>query len=585
MRGAGLALLFLATGADALGDLMMCEDDADCQYQACVQVDGVPTTAVCRPPDGMYSAERVSKLCYQYRADTMNPSLPPYLYECASGPCVAGKYKEPFQYLPYGPIIIVDYCRPCPVGFHAPVASEDTVCIRCGPGTYQNTMGSTACSVCSPGSYQPRTTVTRCLPCAAGTYQSMPGQSSGCLNCTAGTYQPLTGQEACTACERGSYSTVQGGVSRADCSACPQGTFSLGLGSCSACSTRPPDRYYMHGECNATHDTEARPCTTSCAAGQVVVANCTRNSDTQCGSRACAASTRGLFDAGLWLPSLRCGQAQYLYGFDSNGTADCRRCPASMIGRDGFRCEPCAGPLEEPYWLDQGSCVCKVPARMDASGVCVCPDGWSQRDGAGQCEPCAEYGLGGACYECGAGNYSYLLGGGATACERCAEGKYRLQAQKQGCQSCAPGWYAPDPALDACVPCNRSCKEIKGWRDAGACPGNAEYRVCAPCDWALPEHAAWRAGCIYECDAGYYKSTGHRCSACSTGACPAGRLRGECTADADTTCDAECVNTSKPLLYSKWVEGEGCPWACEAGYALQRSDYWVFEINECVPNR
>ena len=134
--------------------------------------------------------------------------------------------------------------------------------------------------------------------------------------------------------------------------------------------------------------------------------------------------------------------------------------------------------------------------------------------------------------------------------------------------------------------CSQSCDGLDGWRDGGACPGGtAVFRLCEPCDWALPEHAAWRGGgCIYECYPGYYRSAGHGCSACTTGPCPAGRMRGECTADADRTCDAECVNTTKPLLYSKWMvaSDSSCPWACEDGHALRRSDYWVFVINECL---
>ena len=60
----------------------------------------------------------------------------------------------------------------------------------------------------------------------------------------------------------------------------------------------------------------------------------------------------------------------------------------------------------------------------------------------------------------------------------------------------------------------------------------------------------------------------------------------DCSADADRRCDGECVNASKPLLNARWaVSGSGgrdCPWECEAGHALVRTDYWVFVLEECV---
>jgi hypothetical protein len=88
---------------------------------------------------------------------------------------------------------------------------------------------------------------------------------------------------------------------------------------------------------------------------------------------------------------------------------------------------------------------------------------------------------------------------------------------------------------------------------------------------------------VYECDAGFYRKDGG-CHACSTGACEAGRRWEACSADADRRCDAECVNASKPLLNARWAASAGrdCPWECEPGFALVRTDYWVFALEECV---
>ena len=297
---------------------------------------------------------------------------------------------------------------------------------------------------------------------------------------------------------------------------------------------------------------------------------------------------------------------------------ECRRCPPGLAGLDGVTCGACAGALEEPYWLDQASCVCKAPAQWRVSsggGVCVCPDGWEQVGSACQrCRGNTSYGVGGRCFDCGAGNFSGP-GGGATACERCAAGTFRLANASQGCERCAAGWYAVDVERGGCAACNRSCAQ--GWRDAGSCvsyEGGSVYRRCEPC-WpgeqgplgGAPQDAVWRGECVFECNAGFYLSISSsaaspallggvatavgpgRCEPCSTAACPGGRQWEDCTRERDRRCEAECgpgSNGSKPLAHARWAPsrraGE-CPWECEDGYEAVRSDYWLFAIYECAP--
>lgn len=309
----------------------------------------------------------------------------------------------------------------------------------------------------------------------------------------------------------------------------------------------------------------------------------------------CTAGLLGLQPdyTGDWLTEeYKCGPGEYLRGFNTSEDKDCRRCPADMVGLDGVKCEWCQGPLEEPYALDQSGCVCKAGAVMNRSGGCECEDGRRYNASILGCELCPvdTYGVGGQCYACEAGTFSSGMLG-ATACEQCTMGKYRLFGQSGGCRSCGggPGHYAPVPWNDTCVACNRSCGD--GWSYAGPCPdGSVGFGVCLPCRMGLPGNASWvpGGGCVYKCNAGYYFSEWDMgaCKPCSVEPCPAGMRGRPCSEYEDRTCDTECTNASKPIFYSKWrvgSKGGECPWECEAGYFARETDYVLFKIHECVP--
>jgi hypothetical protein len=391
---------------------------------------------------------------------------------------------------------------------------------------------------------------------------------------------------------------VVAAASSAVCAACGQATF-IRDGKCVACSERPGPGWFALVVCSYEADASWQRCTAACPPGAVQRAPCTNVTDLECGWPAgdtrCSGVPLNPTRAPDWLTTVSpCPRGQYLYGFRSLTDKDCRLCPADTTSVDGYTCERCAGVLEEPYFLDRSLCVCKPPAVMLGGGGCACPAGWRQN--GSRCEPCPagthkpEPG-GGGCEPCPAGMQA---GGsvGSTGCEACASGLYRIpgNVSTEGCVRCPlAGWYAPDRTRAVCVPCNRSCGVDEGWTDAGPCPGadeSAGWRVCAPCP-GLPEHAAWLASapgsCIYECDAGYYRDGGG-CARCSTGACEAGRRWEDCSLDADRRCDAECVNASKPLLNARWATSgsRDCPWECAEGFALVRTDYWVFVLEECV---
>lgn len=304
----------------------------------------------------------------------------------------------------------------------------------------------------------------------------------------------------------------------------------------------------------------------------------------------------------------RCNAGQYLYGFQATrgepGSAvrTCPQCPAGWVGLNGVFCERC-GELQEPYYVDGSSCVCKAPAVMNSTGGCQCPDGYGAVNGS--CRPCGRdmYGTGGACFPCGAGNTT--SGTGATACEACATGLYRTTGVSSiggGCKNCSQqGWFAPDPTQGVCVACNRTCA-LPGWRWGGICPGDpsGNYSVCEPCPGGLPANGTWSnitvdpvrrykalEECAYECATGFYHNdlAGTGCLACNTSrVCEPGWRLTQCTQWADSHCDVECVDDQKPQLYSHWLAGNdpACAWACDEGKTLVVTNYVIFTLRECV---
>jgi hypothetical protein len=469
-------------------------------------------------------------------------------------------------------------------------------------------MGRPFCEACPNGKYgfeNGSTTVGDCAVCAPGKYV-LEGMVK-CELCPIGKFQVLFSASSCNECNAGEYASGQGWPQ--ECPACAQGKFQNAVGAthCLDCDACPAGTFRWRG-CNGTANTmECKGCT-GCTGGAVVVRACGETTDVQCGRpEACLRRRYSEFSLPSWLERLpnKCDAGQYLWGFDSAGPVKtCRTCPGDLAGLNGVLCEEC-GTLEEPYYLDRTSCVCKAPAVANLSGVCVCPAGY--RHGSGQCVECGAdtfndvKGLG-VCRACGAGTTTNGAVG-ATACEACPFGKYRLAgaAAGAGCASC-PGAaeYAANSSSAVCTKCNASCV-AQGWRWRAACPdGEARmnHSVCEPCPGGLPENARWsnlsvdptqRARaleeCAFECNAGYYYDRGGlaSCTACNTSrVCEAGRKFTPCTAWADSHCDEECVDQDKPLVYSHWKTGNECRWECDAGWTLVVSDYVLFKLYECV---
>ena len=523
------------------GTVQGCDSASDCNYQACLTWPGYSVSKVeCGLDNALtqYDFHCRHSRVFLVQGDVF------FVYTtewqpCGAGPCVAGKYKVVGA--------VRDTCEPCPLG------------------QYSANPGESGCSLCPAGKFTNATGGTICQNCEAGTYGNGTGKTSM--------------DDACVECADGSYNSQ------------------TGVSTCQNCDIQPLlSVLYYKARCNASHP----PVLDSCSACASEARACTLTEDAQCGGVDCTAGILGTQpNYSEWMSAkYKCKLGQYLRGFtsDTEEGKDCRQCPPGMVGRNGQYCEWCAGDLEEPYWLDQSLCVCKPSAVMDSAGACVCPDGRRYNSSRKECEDCPlnTYGRKGECFACGAGNYS--VGLGATACVQCGVGKYRLEGNRT-CQECreGAGHYAPNTTSSKCVACNLSCTGEVGWRESGVCPGalGAGYKVCVRCEFELPSNARWigqGGGCVYECDAGYYRDGGggQGCAKCSTEPCPAGYTGSACGVDQDRTCEDECRNESKPAFYSKWIPAPAggaagqCPWGCEDGYEAVMSDYWMFSIHECV---
>ena len=495
-------------------------------------------------------------------------------------------------------------CSNCSAGNYQGPAS---LCVPCEIGKYQEGRGRTTCRLCPAGRFSQQNmsdSLDDCLRCEAGSFAQDAG-SSTCRECTAGTFQTSLGSTACSKCSSGTYTSVIGANS--GCLGCGAGLYQASNGStvCKECTPCAGTGFRWAG-CNGTHDAECRNCSV-CSGGREVVRACTNSADTLCGEEGqCWPNRTSLMTVYPWVLAdrrYRCAAGEYLYGFQAvrgePGTVErvCRRCPEGWVGLNAMFCERC-GDLQEPYYVDRSTCVCKAPAIMNATGGCECPGGYGLFNGS--CLPCPRdtYGTRGACYPCGAGNTTSRTG--ATACEPCPDGSYRTSGSVgEGCSTCAiAGWFAPDPAQGVCVRCNTTCA-LEGWRWKGTCPGDASgnFSVCEPCPGGVPANGRWvnvsadpvmrrRAleECVYECDAGFYHNGEGECMECnSTRVCEPGRRLTACTPWADSHCDTECVDEQKPQLYSHWVAGSNaCAWACDEGKTLAVTDYVIFTLRECV---
>jgi hypothetical protein len=110
----------------------------------------------------------------------------------------------------------------CSEDCQAGYTGRGSECVKCGSGTFKNSVGIKACTPCPSGQYQNKKGQVGCTPCPSGQYQSKKGQV-GCTPCPSGQYQSMKGQVGCTPCPSGQYQSKKGQVG---CMTCGQREFS-----------------------------------------------------------------------------------------------------------------------------------------------------------------------------------------------------------------------------------------------------------------------------------------------------------------------------------------------------------------------
>jgi hypothetical protein len=109
------------------------------------------------------------------------------------------------------------------------------------------------------------------------------------------------------------------------------------------------------------------------------------------------------------------------------------------------------------------------------------------------------------------------------------------------------------------------------------CPGLVERDLgCRPCsEIDKPFHAVYISNnmqyepplyCLWECEEDFF-ALGSTCESCTKRNetnCPHGMVAQECTSSQDFTCSVPCVNSTKPVGYSFWMNN--CTWSCISGH-------------------
>jgi hypothetical protein len=89
--------------------------------------------------------------------------------------------------------------------------------------------------------------------------------------------------------------------------------------------------------------------------------------------------------------------------------------------------------------------------------------------------------------------------------------------------------------------------------------------------------------CVYDCLPGFYHGAQGGCEVCNaTRVCDPGWKLTPCTAWANSHCDEACVDEQKPQVYSHWLPGNDCLWACDTGKNFVETDYVIFTLKECA---
>jgi len=406
-------------------------------------------------------------------------------------------------------------CINCPVGGSSEYgANSSDTCKECSSGFY---LEDSTCIICPPGTYNNDPLAASCTKCPLGTYLAAEGSifSAQCGLCARGTYSDAPGL-SCTLCVRGTYGISIGGKNASVCEPCAAGYSSQeGSQICSQCLAGTYAPHVGYAEC------------LSCPPG--TFANNSRLSQ-------CALCEPGSFAEGT-------------------GSSFCELCPAGTFNpsngsTSSHFCVPCPiGTFSNQIGApSSGACnICPKGAFCDTQGLKKekkCRAGTYSSVGSAisvlTCQLCPRgtyRSVEGAtklsqCESCQVGTYNEVEGASSISlCVSCTPGTFstELFATSNVCTPCIPGTYSPFAGAAGCLPCGMGRYNPKF--------GSSSFQDCISCPIPMTTSTPLASSideCI-KCDEGHFLQS-MECHPC-----PEGTYFDPLAESSDVPTNASCI--------------------------------------------
>lgn len=532
-------------------------------YACCICGGGsiVPECTLCGA--GEYKNETSNKGCNWCSVDTFSLAGSLSCESCPLNTSTFGEIKSPYC-----------YCALGTAPLHNDTITGRHTCIGCDTGKFRSDYTENQCTECSRCPAEDERILQACVPTSndvCGPCQANSNLPAGeamrtFCNCNAG-YGADELNDACVACEVGKARSTNANNS-IPCQTCESGKFTSTTATieCETCSTHCAAGFYVTAECVPASDIQCTACTT-CNPGFYSRSNDSSTADTTCGVS------------------------------NNNGRSDttCKLCDANYYCQDGVRYSCGPDSISAPGSDDATDCQCAPGFYNDGSG-CVaceldhhCTDGFLERcpehsfnnhPGSASVFDCQCHrryyrnttadGTDFDCLLCGPNDFCF----NNTAFD-CPDDRMVADAGSfvQSNCTCVPGFYNSEDDA-ACLECPRDTYCEHGLRfncsldrhtleprstaaeDCLCRPGSrAVEGVCATCGpdtfcpgdetlEACPDHAVANAGSVTlldcECSEGY-ASVSPNASALECVACAAGKFKAvvaNAACEACTVCSA-----------------------------------------------
>lgn len=442
-------------------------------------------------------------------------------------------------------------CVNCPVGLY----SDGGVCTTCPPGTFSNGTAVDSCSDCLAGTYSDGTEPTSCASCPRGWSTDGTDGATECSPCPPNTKSHIKQGQCTTSCpsisklvdgSNNECDTCLEGRQGVNCVSCPSGSFKdVQMSQCSQCPTGfiSADDHATCVVCSEGKVPLSHATCVDCGAGKYqsdyICEDCPQGfSQPTPGSGQCVGCSEGTYQNQAGQSSCKnCESGLYQSrAFETtcltcpNGyvseTTECTLCPTGRGAQNG-QCNDCAPGTGS----EAGICVECTPGKH-SNNVQVCEscgvNTYQDAYGESSCKPCED---------------NRFSAQGATACSRCAAGKYSLQ--DNSCVDCMSGQYrGVDDPEDNCITCPIGFKASVVAGDSGTvtcdiCP-TGQKSIGVTCTDCPPGFFA-KVGVCESCPVGYYQEQSGQgsCTMCDTfKVAPVGSV----SSTACTRCDSELYN-------------------------------------------